>query len=56
MTKVIDLGVSPSKIIFANPAKLTSHILAAAQFDVQVITFDNAVELHKMKSLYRDAR
>lgn len=56
INKVLSLGVSPSRIIFANPAKPASHIRHAAAVGVSTMTFDNDVELHKVKKLYPDAK
>ncbi|ODM95404.1 Ornithine decarboxylase [Orchesella cincta] len=49
MRKVLEIGVSPTDIIYANPAKPRSHIVAAAEQGVQTVTFDSHVELLKMK-------
>lgn len=56
MSKVVGLGVSPSDIIYANPAKPASHIRAAKTFGIATMTFDNETELYKIKHLYPDAR
>lgn len=56
LAKILDLGVDPKRIIFANPCKPMSHIRFAESTKVDLITFDNETELHKMKSLYPDAR
>ncbi|KAI7899480.1 ornithine decarboxylase [Cokeromyces recurvatus] len=53
--QVLDLGVDPSRIIYANPCKQASFIRYAAQHNVSRMTFDNAEELHKIKKLYPDA-
>ncbi|XP_050524320.1 ornithine decarboxylase 1-like [Daktulosphaira vitifoliae] len=50
--KVLDLGVNPSRIIFANPAKMTSHIKYAMSQCVDLTTFDNELELYKIKSIH----
>ena len=39
---------SPDRIIFANPCKPVSFIRAAAKHGVEMMTFDNADELHKI--------
>lgn len=54
--KVLDLGVSADKIIFANPCKPSSHVKFAAQENVSVMTFDSAIELQKVKQFYPDAK
>uniref|UniRef100_A0A1B6M882 ornithine decarboxylase n=1 Tax=Graphocephala atropunctata TaxID=36148 RepID=A0A1B6M882_9HEMI len=56
ISKVADLGVDTSRIIFANPAKMASHIRYAAAAGVTTMTFDNECELYKVKSLHPDAR
>ncbi|CAB3378011.1 Hypothetical predicted protein [Cloeon dipterum] len=56
IAKVMQLGVDPSKIIFANPVKQASHIRYAANAGVATMTFDNETELHKIKSLYPSAK
>jgi ornithine decarboxylase len=50
--KVMDLGVDPSRIIFANPTKQNSHVRAAAEQNVMKMTFDNEGELYKIKALH----
>lgn len=54
--QVTDLGVAPERIIFANPAKMKSHILRAAALGVDMMTFDSETELLKIKHLYPDAQ
>jgi len=56
INKILELGVDPSRIIFANPAKPASHIRHAAALGVDTMTFDNETELHKIKSLYPAAK
>lgn len=53
--KVLGVGVSPDRIIYANPCKQSSHIKYAAKKDVKTMTFDNESELYKVKQLYPDA-
>ncbi|EDO44188.1 predicted protein [Nematostella vectensis] len=53
---ILGLGVSPKKIVYANPCKQASHIKYASQHDVAMTTFDNEMELHKIKKLYPDAQ
>lgn len=52
---VLSFGVSPERIIFAQPAKLKSHVQCAAGNGIKWMTFDNEVELHKTKKLYPTA-
>ncbi|CAL8086799.1 unnamed protein product [Orchesella dallaii] len=56
MRKVLELGLSPTDIIYANPAKPRSHIVAAAELGVQTVTFDSKVELLKLKNYLPGAR
>jgi ornithine decarboxylase len=53
---VLDMGVSPSNIIYANPCKQGSFIRFAAEHDVKMITFDNVDELYKIKRLFPKAQ
>ncbi|GJJ14801.1 hypothetical protein Clacol_009069 [Clathrus columnatus] len=54
--QVLDLGVDPSRIIFANPCKPTSIIRFAAMESVNVMTFDNADELVKIARSHPKAK
>lgn len=54
--KVLDLGVSPDRIIFANPCKQASMIKYAYKQGVNTMTFDNELELHKIKEHHPNAR
>ncbi|OWF38568.1 ornithine decarboxylase 1-like [Mizuhopecten yessoensis] len=54
--KILDLGVHPSRIIYANPCKQMSFIRHAAKNQVSLMTFDNEDELIKIKALYPDAQ
>ncbi|CAO3676816.1 unnamed protein product [Rhizopus stolonifer] len=53
--QVLDAGVEPNRIIYANPCKQASFIRYAAQHNVSRMTFDNTEELYKIKKLYPDA-
>mmetsp|Transcript_33607 Transcript_33607/g.53897 ORF Transcript_33607/g.53897 Transcript_33607/m.53897 type:complete len:992 (+) Transcript_33607:533-3508(+) len=53
---VMNLGVSPDRIIYANPCKLPRHLVAAAGRGVSLTTFDSEGELHKIASLAPDMR
>lgn len=54
--RMLDLGTSPDRIIFANPCKQKSHILYAKEQGVKLVVFDNENELLKMKKAYPDAQ
>ena len=47
---------SPDRIIFANPCKPVSFIRAAANRGVEMMTFDNADELHKIARSHPSAK
>ncbi|GIY89058.1 ornithine decarboxylase [Caerostris extrusa] len=53
---VLNVGVQPSRIIYANTCKGPSHLKYAEKNGVDLMTFDNEAELHKIKKLYPDAR
>jgi ornithine decarboxylase len=52
---MINYGVSPENIIFANPCKAISHLKYAAEKGVRKMTFDNADELYKIKQYHPNA-
>ena len=52
---VLDLGVDPSRIIYAQPCKTKSYLRYAKKCDVQKMTFDNADELFKIRDDFPDA-
>ncbi|CAZ86504.1 unnamed protein product [Tuber melanosporum] len=54
--QVLNLGVNPSRIIYANPCKTASYIRYAAEENVRMMTFDNAEELYKVKKFFPHAR
>ena len=57
IARVLEIGsVDPSRIIFANPCKALSFIRNAAKAGVQMMTFDNADELHKVARSYPGAQ
>ncbi len=56
MKSVLDLGVSPKHIVYANPCKQISHLKYASQKSVDVMTFDNEYELYKVHKYYPCAR
>ncbi|GAA5803294.1 hypothetical protein HPULCUR_008773 [Helicostylum pulchrum] len=53
--QVLDVGVEPHRIVYANPCKQASFVRYAAQQNVSRMTFDNAEELYKIKKFYPDA-
>lgn len=56
MKQVLDLGADPSKVIFANPCKAPEHIIYAKENGVEMMTFDNMEELHKIHALFPEAK
>jgi ornithine decarboxylase len=53
--QVLEMGVDPSRIIYAQPCKTKSHLRYAAAHGVKQITFDNTDELYKTKQLFPNA-
>jgi len=53
---ILNMGVSPSRIVYANPCKQASHIRFANEHNVSLTTFDNERELHKIKQLYPESK
>jgi ornithine decarboxylase len=53
--EVLRLGVSPERIIYAQPCKTNSYVRFVKSTGVKKMTFDNADELHKIAKLYPDA-
>jgi ornithine decarboxylase len=53
---VLKMGVDPSRIIFAHPAKSIKHIKYAREVGVDLMTFDNETELIKVKEHHPAAR
>ncbi|XP_021355813.1 ornithine decarboxylase-like [Mizuhopecten yessoensis] len=54
--QMLDLGVDPSRIIYANPCKQNTHLSYAKKHNVDLMTFDSEEELIKIKMLYGSAR
>ncbi|MCJ1247454.1 Ornithine decarboxylase [Trapelia coarctata] len=53
--QILEAGVDPTRIIYAQPCKTKSYVRHAAQQGVKQMTFDNADELYKTKALFPDA-
>ncbi|PVU89822.1 hypothetical protein BB559_002007 [Furculomyces boomerangus] len=53
--QILDMGISPDRIIYAHPCKPSSHLKYATKSNVNLMTFDNTDELYKIKSLAPDA-
>lgn len=54
--QVLSYGVDPAKIIYANPCKTKSHIKHASNVNVDLMTFDNELELRKVAQLHPNAK
>lgn len=54
--KILNQGVSTSRIIYANPCKQASFLRYAAKHNVALMTFDNEAELYKIKDIYPSAK
>lgn len=53
---ILELGVAPERIVYANPCKQISHIKYAARKGVGLMTFDNELELYKVKTHFPSAK
>ncbi|XP_046919366.2 antizyme inhibitor 2 [Dermatophagoides farinae] len=53
---ILDLGVHPDDIIYANPCKTKSFISHASSMGVDCMTFDNELELYKVRQLHHNAK
>lgn len=53
--QVLKMGVSPERIIYAQPCKTNSYVRYVANQGVRQMTFDNADELRKIAKLYPTA-
>ncbi|KAL6995921.1 Ornithine decarboxylase 1B, chloroplastic [Sarracenia purpurea var. burkii] len=52
---VLSLGVSPDRIIFANPCKAETHIKYAAGVGINLTTFDSSEEVEKIRKYHPEA-
>lgn len=55
IAKVINMGIEPSRIVFANPCKWNSQIKFSRAHDVDLLTFDSENELYKIKLYHPEA-
>ncbi|KAG6004388.1 Ornithine decarboxylase [Claviceps maximensis] len=53
--QVIGMGISPERIIYAQPCKTSSYVRYVKSAGVKRMTFDNADELYKIAKFYPDA-
>jgi ornithine decarboxylase len=49
---VLGLGVSPNRILYANPCKRIEDIIYAKQRNIKITTFDSVCELKKIATVY----
>ncbi|KZT06067.1 uncharacterized protein LAESUDRAFT_654444 [Laetiporus sulphureus 93-53] len=56
ISQVTNVGVDPSRIVFANPCKAVSFIRNAAKAGVDMMTFDNTDELYKIARCHPSAK
>jgi len=54
--RVMNLGVKPSRIIYAHTMKSTDDILFAKNHGVDIVTFDSVFELDKIKKFHEKCR
>ena len=54
--KVLELGVEPERIIFANPCKPVSHLEYAKEHNVLASTVDTEFEIYKIHKTYPESR
>jgi ornithine decarboxylase len=53
--QVLNIGVDPTRIIYAQPCKTNSYVRYVATRGVKQMTFDNADELRKIAKLFPEA-
>ena len=53
---VLDVGVSPNRIIYDNTFKEISHLKYAARNGIDLMTFDCEMELLKVKAHHPSAK
>ncbi|KAJ7278222.1 ornithine decarboxylase [Mycena rebaudengoi] len=57
ISQVLNIGgVSPTRVVFANPCKAVSFVRNAAKMGVDMMTFDNADELYKIARVHPRAQ
>lgn len=56
MAKVMSFGVGPKSIVFAQTNKPVSDLKYAIKVNVDLMTVDNDIELHKIAQHYTSAR
>ena len=56
MMTVLQLGVAPEKIIYAQTIKPVSHLKYALSQRISTMTFDNEAEVYKIKEHFQTAK
>ena len=56
ITRVLETGVDPARVIFANPCKAASFVRSPARAGVHTMTFDNTDELYKIARVHAGAQ
>ncbi|KAF7375642.1 Ornithine decarboxylase [Mycena sanguinolenta] len=56
ISQILDIGVDPSRIIYANPCKAVSFVRNAGKLGVDMMTFDNIDELYKISRAHPRAQ
>lgn len=56
LEQILGLGVSPDRIVYANPCKAITYVRYAASKGINLMTFDNADELYKVKQHHPNSR
>lgn len=54
--QVLELGVDPERIIFANPCKPVSHLEYAKENNVKASTVDTEFEIYKIHKTYPESK
>lgn len=55
LKNVLSIVHNPDKIIFANPCKVSSHLMYARYNNIAMMTFDSMEELEKIYNIYPEA-
>jgi ornithine decarboxylase len=55
LKNVLSIVHNPDKIIFANPCKVSSHLMYARDNNITMMTFDSMEELEKIYNIYPEA-
>src|SRR6266498_275963 len=53
--QILNMGLAPERIIYAQPCKTNSYVRFAKSVGVKQMTFDNTDELYKIARLFPDA-